>query len=120
MVKFIVNGAIIQILTLILQYLLFDPASVLPTNGVGGIWLALVFKYCHYNSDSQIKFCCLNWKFKKSVYPYVLLGVSIVLSWRVPLEMVIGLLYGLLQVNAERWSTFPGDWLAKIARLIRV
>jgi membrane associated rhomboid family serine protease len=120
MLKFFINGAIIQILTLVLQSLLFNCALGCPSNGTGGIWFAMLFKYCYYNPHSQIKLCCLNCKFSKRVYPYVLLGVSIVLSLRIPLEMVVGLLYGLFQVNVEKWITFPSDWLAKIARLIKV
>jgi hypothetical protein len=103
-VKFIVNGAVITLITLGIQAVIgYEKA---PINGVYGIWFNMLFKYCYYNAEREIKFCCFNWKMKKTVYPFVLLGICVVLSFSIPVDMIVGLLYGFLEVKCERIFCF--------------
>lgn len=102
--KFLVNGAIITLITLGIQLMIgFEKP---PLNGVYGIWFNMLFKYCYFNSEREIKFCCFNWKIKKVVYPFVLLAVCIILTFSIQIDMVVGLLYGLLEVKFERIFCF--------------
>jgi hypothetical protein len=88
------------LITVVLQFLFFSPDPESPVfNTVCGVWFCMVFKYCYFNGDRQIKFCCFPWKFRRVFYPYILLGVCMVISFRVPIEMVVGILCGLLQVK---------------------
>ena len=101
MVKYLVNGMMIQLVTLFIQYWLFytpgDDEVV--TNGGAGIWFCLLTKYCFYNGSVEVKFCCFRWKFKRIVYPFVLFGVTVLLSFGIPLDVLVGLVYGLIQVG---------------------
>lgn len=65
----------------------------------------MVYKYCYFNSENQIKFCCFNWKFKRAIYPFILLAVCIVLKFSIPISMIVGLLYGMAQVAIEKLTT---------------
>ena len=51
MLKYLINGAIIQIITVSIEYLMFSDDES-PVNGAGGIWFCLLFKYCYYNSQA--------------------------------------------------------------------
>ena len=118
--KYLINGAVIQLLTLLIQYLMYAPNEAVPVNGASGIWFCLLFKYCYYNSNADIKFCCFSWKFKRSLYPFVLFGVCVVISFGSPLDMMVGLLYGLMQVGVEKVTVFPGGLTTKIGGMINI
>lgn len=96
-IKFLVNGAIITLITLGVQLLIsFEKPQL---NGVYGIWFNMLFKYCYFNAERDIKFCCFNWKIKKTIYPLVLMVICILLSFTIPIDMVVGLIYGFLEVK---------------------
>ena len=121
MLKYLVNGMLIQIITLGIQKLvIYEKGEMGVINGAGGIWFCMLFKYCYYNYDGEIKFCCFAWKFKRGIYPYILLAVVMVLLFRLPLEMLVGLAYGGLQVLVEKKTVFPGACLTKVAGLFKV
>jgi hypothetical protein len=111
------NGAVIQLLTLLLQLLVYSLDEPAPVNGAMGIWFCLLYKYCHYNSQAQIKFCCFKWKFRRGTYPFILLAVCILLAFGVKLEAVVGLAYGMLQCLLERITPFPSGLVGKLGRL---
>ena len=117
MLKYLVNGDVIQLLTLSIQYLLYGD-NTSPVNGAGGIWFCLLFKYCYYNGQAPIKFCCFSWKFKRGIYPFVLFGVCVLLSFGIPLDMLVGLLYGVMQVMIEKVTLFPAGCTTKIGGLL--
>lgn len=101
MTKFIVNSAIIVLITLLIQYLL--SYETYPSNGVEGIWFNMLFKYCYFNSETEMKFCCFNWKFKKTLYPYLLLAICAFLKFSIPVEMIVGLMMALLEIKMENY-----------------
>lgn len=114
MFKYLLNGAVIQLATVCLQKLLTSEGGAVSVSGVGGIWFSMLFKYCYFNHAHNIKFCCFNWKFKRGLYPFVLLGVCCLLLFRIPLDMVVGLLYGLMQVMAEKVTVYPANCLDRL------
>jgi len=59
----------------------------------------MLFKYCYYNPEGPIKFCCFDWKIKKIYYPFVLMGVIMVLRFSLPIDLMVGALYALFQVK---------------------
>lgn len=65
----------------------------------------MLYKYCYFNSENKIKFCCFDWKFKRSVYPFILLAVCTLLRFSIPISMIVGLLYGMAQVAIEKLTT---------------
>jgi hypothetical protein len=105
MLSFILNGAVIQLATLLVQSLFSFEESKSPLNGVEGIWFCMVYKYCYFNSENKIKFCCFKYKFKRAIYPFILLGVCILLKFSIPISMIVGLLYGMMQVAVEKYTT---------------
>ena len=115
MLKFLLNGALIQLITLALELVIFGQGQVSPINGATGVWFSMVYKYCHYNGDAEIKFCCFSCKIKGRYYPFVLFGVCTLISFGVDLPMLVGLVYGLFQVILERITTFPSGIIVKLA-----
>jgi len=105
MLSFILNGAVIQLLTLFVQSLFTFEEAKSPLNGVEGIWFCMLYKYCYFNSENKIKFCCFNYKFKRAIYPFILLAVCILLKFSIPISMIVGLLYGMMQVAVENYTT---------------
>lgn len=71
-------------------------------NGVAGIWFNMLTKYCFFNPEREIKFCCFGWKVRKTIYPFVLLAIFTLITFSIPVPMIVGLLYGVLEVKAER------------------
>ena len=51
MFKFIVNGIMIQMITLGIQYFLYNEDDEIPYNEAGGIWFCYLTKYCLFNGD---------------------------------------------------------------------
>ena len=121
MLKFILNGAVIQLLTLLLEYyVIYSSKDEVQFNGAGGIWFCLLTKYCFFNGAAKIKFCCFNWKFNRKIYPFVLLAVCTLINFGIPYDMMIGLLYGLLQVYLEKITIFPAAITTRIGLLINI
>jgi hypothetical protein len=56
----------------------------------------LVFKYCYFNDQRDIKFCLCGWKVKKTLYPLVLFGILTILSFRISIPMLVGMAYAFL------------------------
>ena len=79
-----------------IQYFLLNSGFNEPL-GVTGIWFNMMFKFCYYNRNAKIKFCCFPWKINRLFYPYVFFLMLTILFLRVRLEMVIGLMLGMIE-----------------------
>lgn len=101
MIKFILNNAIIISITVLLGMLIGYSEKNVPVYGLKGIWFNMLTKYCYFNNQGNIKFCCFPWKIKKIVYPFVLLIVITTLQWKISLEMIVGLLMAFLEIKLE-------------------
>jgi hypothetical protein len=64
-----------------------------------GVWFSMVCEYCYYNQTGDIKFCCFAWKIKKIVYPFVLMGILWLLRFSLPIDLIVGLLFAIVQVK---------------------
>ena len=118
--RFIVNGSIITLIALAVEAVIGYEKP--PLNGVYGIWFNMLFKYCYFNAERDIKFCCFGWKIKKTVYPLVLLALCIIFSFSIPVDMIVGLLYGFVEVKFERFCCLATgkSFYEKLSSIIRL
>lgn len=112
MVKMLINHMLIISITLLLYgFIAYNPLRP-PALGVAGIWFNMLTKYCWHNSQRKIKFCCFGCKIPKTVYPFVLLAVLMLLNWSLHLDMWVGLLLAIIEVKIEdRFSPCSGRGL---------
>ena len=58
------------------------------------IYLARI---CVSDPDGDIKFCCFNFTIKKKIYPVVIIGIVAVMTFSLPMDMILGYMVGLIQ-----------------------
>ena len=80
----------------------------------------MLTKYCLCNSQAKIKFCCFNFKFKRTLYPFILFAVCCLINFGIPLDMLVGLLYGITQFFMEKVTTFPSMFITKLSGLLNL
>ncbi len=98
--RFVVNGAVVTAVTLGIQAAIgFESA---PVNGVQGVWFNLMFKYCYFNDQRDIKFCLCGWKVRKPLYPLVLFAILTIFTFRIDISILVGIAYAFLEVRFQR------------------
>lgn len=61
-----------------------------------GVWFNYMTVFCWLN-PKPMKLCCFNIKFSRQFYPFIFGSILTLLSWSIRVDMVTGILLGLVQ-----------------------
>jgi hypothetical protein len=78
----------------------------------------MLTKYCYFNPEGDIKFCCFSWKIKKILYPFILMLVFTVLRFNIPIDLIVGIAYGLLQAKLSSFLPKSKFFSSKVGKLL--
>ena len=100
-VDMFVNNAAIQIVYCLVWLVVYLISSEYAFNmgsvGIWGVWMVLLARICESDPNGDIKFCCLPFTIKKKFYPLSILAIYAILTFSIPLDMLIGYFVGFIQ-----------------------
>lgn len=61
------------------------------------IWLNLLYKLCHYNSENTIKICFIDKRIALKYYAYIMLGLVCFMSLSLRVDAILGIMIGVIE-----------------------
>lgn len=108
LVNFVGLGAIVQLVFAFVMWVLPDGLRPYVANGdISGIWFNFMFKYCFFNTNTKIKFCCFPVKLSKLAYPFAFLGFLALWNFNIKLDALIGILIAFIECKFFNAKIIP-------------